>query len=149
MIKLIKGDLFETKSKIIAHGVNCQGKFNSGIAKIIREKYPLVYEKYMEKYNKFGWKVGDVQAVDVDNYIIINCATQEYYGRNKNTCYVDYYGIEEVFKKLSILSKILYIGESISIPKIGSGLGNGNWDIIFAIIKNYFEFDSYLNIYYL
>ena len=36
---------------IIVHGVNCQGKMNSGVAKAIREAFPVVYEEYMKLYN--------------------------------------------------------------------------------------------------
>ncbi len=36
--KYIKGNLLDHDGPI-AHGVNCQGKMNSGVAKAIRDKY--------------------------------------------------------------------------------------------------------------
>ena len=41
-IKIIDGNLFDSKAKIIAHQVNCQGKMNSGVAKEVRQRYPHV-----------------------------------------------------------------------------------------------------------
>lgn len=45
-IKIIEGNLFDSKAKIIAHQVNCQGKMNSGVAKEVRQRYPHVYRDY-------------------------------------------------------------------------------------------------------
>lgn len=45
-IKIIDGNLFDSKAKIIAHQVNCQGKMNSGVAKEVRQRYPHVYRDY-------------------------------------------------------------------------------------------------------
>jgi len=44
-----KGDLLESECDYICHQVNCQGKMNSGIAKSIREKWPIVFQNYIEK----------------------------------------------------------------------------------------------------
>ncbi len=46
MIKIIDGNLFDTKAKIIAHQVNCRGVMGSGVALQIKERYPYVYEMY-------------------------------------------------------------------------------------------------------
>lgn len=48
-IKIIDGNLFDSKAKIIAHQVNCQGKMNSGVAKEVRQRYPHVYRDYPRK----------------------------------------------------------------------------------------------------
>ena len=46
-IKIIDGNLFDSKAKIIAHQVNCQGKMNSGVAKEVRQRFlrkvPMIY----------------------------------------------------------------------------------------------------------
>ena len=46
------GNLLESDCDYICHQVNCQGKMNSGIAKSIRDKWPVVYNNYMTKYNE-------------------------------------------------------------------------------------------------
>ena len=39
-------DIFDSGADIICHQVNCQGVMGSGLAKQIRERYPIVYEEY-------------------------------------------------------------------------------------------------------
>ena len=46
----IIGNLLDTNCQYICHQVNCQGKMNSGVAKIIRDKWPEVYTQYLKKY---------------------------------------------------------------------------------------------------
>ena len=49
MIYFRNGDLLESECDYICHQVNCQGKMNSGIAKSIREKWPIVFQNYIAK----------------------------------------------------------------------------------------------------
>ena len=43
MVTVVKGNLLDATEIVIAHQVNCQKKMNSGVAKAIREKYPIVF----------------------------------------------------------------------------------------------------------
>ena len=52
MIHHVKGNLLDSNCDYICHQVNCQGVMNSGVAKQIREKWPEVYESYVNFYNK-------------------------------------------------------------------------------------------------
>ena len=53
MIKVVKGNLLDATEAIIAHQVNCQRKMNSGVAKAIREKYPIVFDIYQETKRQY------------------------------------------------------------------------------------------------
>ena len=55
MIKVVKGNLLDATEAIIAHQVNCQKKMNSGVAKAIREKYPIVFDIYQETRPMLGF----------------------------------------------------------------------------------------------
>ena len=48
----VKGDLLEANLDYYCHQVNCQGKMGSGIAKSIKEKWPIVYKEYCD------WHIG-------------------------------------------------------------------------------------------
>ena len=65
MIAIINGNLLDSNCDYICHQVNCQGKMNSGIAKSIREKWPVVYANYMAKYFNMlpELLLGDIQIV--------------------------------------------------------------------------------------
>ena len=92
---------------IIVHGVNCQGKMNSGVAKAIREAFPVVYEEYMKLYNLF---------------------TQQFYGRDGKK-YADQ---NSIFNSLMNLCHAINVSgnlpRDIALPKIGCGLGGLDWD---------------------
>ena len=59
MIYWKKGNLLESDCDYICQQVNCQGKMNSGIAKQIREKWPVVYQNYKAKYE------ADMKKIDM------------------------------------------------------------------------------------
>jgi len=169
MIKIIKGDVVQAFKvgtiDILAHGVNCSGAFRSGIAGQIANHYHEVQSRYFEKLvtcedtDDSGWRLGDIQPVlyrnpynTFDQYII-NCGTQQRYGRNANTCYVDYNAIEECMHEVLFFAKEKYeVAEKrfpvIGIPRIGAGLGGGDWEKIENIILK--VFDKYdINVYVL
>ena len=50
-IKNYIGSLLDSKAQILVHQVNCTGRMASGIAKTIRETYPVVYDGYMEYFD--------------------------------------------------------------------------------------------------
>ena len=67
---------------IVAHGVNCQHKMASGVARGIRSEWPIVYEKYMEQ-PKGAAMLGTAQVVNIpgnDLLHVANCYTQQFYG---------------------------------------------------------------------
>jgi O-acetyl-ADP-ribose deacetylase (regulator of RNase III) len=71
--------------------------------------------------------------------IVVNGITQDMYGRNGKQ-YVDYDAVREVFNSTVDMCWQLYQdyenGETmdIAIPKIGAGLGGGDWKVIEEII---------------
>lgn len=133
MIKLIKGDLFNTNTNLICHGVNCSGGYGSGVAGQIARYYPSAKKYYLDKFKSEGWKLGDIQEVPQwDGKIIVNCATQDKY-LPRGICHADYCAIETCMIKVKELAnKNNY---TISMPMIGAGLAGGSWDHIEKNIK--------------
>lgn len=144
MINYIKGDIFSTDCDIICHGVNCSGGFGSGIAGQIAKKYPMVREAYLEKFKTEGWKLGDVQWIKPDQdwkRIFANCATQQYYKGfpgidPKLSRFVDYSAIVDCMTQVNTFAKAT--NKTIAMPKIGAGLGGGNWDEIICYLNDIF-----------
>lgn len=127
-----KGNLLDCDENIIIHGCNAQGVMNSGVAKLIREKYPTAYETYLTYKPILKSRLGTVHfTIGDDGKAIGNAITQEYYGRDKNIVYANYNAIRDVFKYINDT----FSGDSVAIPKIGAGLANGDWNIISKIIE--------------
>ena len=131
-IEYIKGDLMTTDTRHIIHGCNAQGVMGSGVAKLIRDKYPSAYADYNDVYNNKGLELGEiVVSVQNDGKVIHNAITQKNFGRDASVVYVSYWAIAEVFRKIDSFGV-----KEIAMPMIGAGLANGDWNVISAIIEN-------------
>lgn len=145
-MKYIQSDITTTDLPI-AHGVNCQNKMGSGVAKALYTKWPEVKEKYHE-YCEYGppeGLLGRSQRVTIPNRLpIFNLFTQLNYGYDGKK-YVSYKAIVDA------VSKIQYFGE-IAVPKIGCGLAGGDWNVVSAILEEFEEerlFQLSFTVYYL
>lgn len=134
MLEYRKGNLLDVETGIIAHGCNCQGVMQSGVALQIKQKYPSAYKyyKYIEEFK--GLNLGDVHVVLQDenkHLYVVNLMTQEFYGRDDKR-YVSYDAVDKCFDNLFArnLRKL-----TVNIPLIGAGLANGDWTVISSIIE--------------
>lgn len=157
-IKIIDGNLFDSKAKIIAHQVNCQGKMNSGVAKEVRQRYPHVYDEYTRLVNLHDDRsllLGMTQFVPTDgNFVgispgsigynghyIANLFAQGSYGYD-GRCYTDLRALENCFATLAIATyyKNNFYGCTIAMPyKIGCVRGGANWDEVYSMIEKTFK----------
>lgn len=141
MITYKKGDLFADKHPAIAHGVNCQGVMGSGVAKEIKQRFPWAYDDYCQfcKSNSPKELLGlsrKSTAIELGyDTIIYHCFTQLTYGKEQFKRYVSYDAIDKSMYSLRyrlILQKTI---PYVAMPKIGAGLGGGDWNIIESIIN--------------
>lgn len=134
-----KGNLLNAEESIIMHGCNAQGVMGSGVAVQIRRKFPSAYHTYLWMQEVYGLYLGDI-SIDTaisscDNarpVTIINAITQEFYGRDGRK-YASYDAIAKAAEKVNGRFAL----ERIAIPKIGAGLGGGNWQVIESILENH------------
>jgi len=47
-MKIVKKDILTVDHGVVLHQVNCYGKFNKGLTKSIREKFPKGYQEYLK-----------------------------------------------------------------------------------------------------
>lgn len=151
-INYINADILCSKDQLWVHGCNAQGKFASGVAGVLRKTYPYSYKAYIDHYTNQGLMLGDVifSEGEKDQPIIANCITQQKYGYD-GKCYVDYQSINTCMETLMLFSKKRAIS-ALTMPKIGAGLGGGDWEIIEKIISTNVEklnSELIINIYWL
>lgn len=112
---------------IVAHGVNCQHKMASGIAKTIREKWPTVYECYMQQ-PKGPNMLGVAHMICVNHQTdlhVANMYTQVFYGYGGGR-YADPDAIETALR--FVASMAMAYDLPVFMPRIGCGLGGLDWD---------------------
>ena len=153
-IKKNVGDLLSVNRGIIVHGCNCQGVMGSGVALAIREKWPAVYEAYIDEYleSNNNLRLGsiitlaDVDVLEVnpettpyqlslidwhgddlpEGIIVVNAMTQFDMAKSKKDIAVDYDAISSTFAQIKILAKAFNL--PVHFPLIGCGLANGDWN---------------------
>jgi O-acetyl-ADP-ribose deacetylase (regulator of RNase III) len=128
LLDLAEAGLFD----IVVQGCNCFNTMGGGIAREIRERYPIVASVDMETvrgdYRKLGnWTECD--AGETNRFTIINAYTQY----NMSTG-------EDVFEYAAfmlIIQKIIHqFGDKrIGLPYIGMGLAGGDKELILSQIE--------------
>lgn len=141
-MKYKRGDLLEATETYIAHGCNAQGVMGSGVALQIKKKHPYAYKKYKEHcdIHRTGELPTEVMLGDIipargtSGKTIVNMITQDHFGSVGR--HVNYIALVSCLQNL-----VKYGGESITvaIPRIGAGLGGGDWNIIERLIEDFEE----------
>lgn len=131
-IRIVNDDLFKTKAEYICHQVNCQGRMGSGVAKIVRSRFPEAFEKYKKVCSEGKARLGLTQYVVSKGKVIVNMFAQERYGYDGGR----YTSYEAFAMCLEDIHRSVPKDSTIAMPyKIGCGLGGGNWDIIYEMIE--------------
>ena len=138
-IKFYNGDLLDSNADVIAHQCNARGVMGSGVALAVKTKYPEVFQSYRKFFEEGKLKLGKVDfAKTSDGKIVANMCGQDKYGKDGKQ-YTDYEALEKCFDKT-----VRYMNENglktIAFPyKIGCGTGGGDWNVVFKMIKEYFN----------
>ena len=151
MVTFHKGNILDSGADVICHQVNCQGAMNSGVAKAIRGKWPVVYKAYREKFQEMEDKIvklcgsfesqmdvsevllGEAQAVGIgDKRYVVNLFAQQYYGYD-NRQYTSY---DAFWQCLNKLTEDFSKSKTIAFPaRIGCVRGGANWNVILKMIE--------------
>jgi O-acetyl-ADP-ribose deacetylase (regulator of RNase III) len=136
VIEYRKGDLLDVNFGVIIHGCNSHGVMGSGVALAVKNKYPGAYELYREwciDSKDDPYFLGSVIVYEVnENLLVANMITQKDFGTHKRQ--VNYGAIARGFDDLeefyANMPELVF-----HFPKIGAGLGGGDWEVIAEIIE--------------
>ncbi len=131
-----KGNLITASENIIIHGCNNRGVMGSGVAREIRREFPETYMIYKNLFKDFGLGLGEVIWVYEKFKWIGNCITQDGYGKDGKK-YVCYDATRKCIREINNNYHITKprVDMNVAMPKIGAGLGGGDWNIISNIIE--------------
>lgn len=145
-MKVSVGNLLEdVKEGVIIQQVNAQGVMGSGIAKAIRDKWPLVWDEYTvfagPPYTQpeAGAKLlGEVLLTEVSpGLIVANVVGQQFFRRQgspEGVRYTSYDALDRAFTYLADLFQGL--PTQMHFPLIGSDRGGAHWPIVREIIEH-------------
>ncbi len=144
-MKIIEKDILTVESGIICQQVNCQCKMNSGLAKSIRDRWPIVYESFDRFSRKANYwplnLLGEIDLIQVGidfgkELYVCNIFGQFNFGYDKQR-YTDYCALNIGFQKLS--RRIQVSDETVYFPfNFGCDRGGADWGIVSKMIDYYF-----------
>lgn len=138
IIRYVNGDVrapIGDGKKFILQCVNDIGKMGAGVALAIMQKWPSVRNEYMIWYksNKKNFKLGNIQAVKVeDDIAVINMIGQSDIKNKNGVPPIRYSAIEKCLVKVAELAK--KNNASVHAPKFGADLAGGKWEKIEELI---------------
>jgi len=138
MINYVKGDATQPTgdgNKIIAHVTNNEGGWGAGFVVAISKRWKqpeIAYRSWGRPY-----QLGTVQTIQVENDLwVANMCAQNGLGgfiRGAKPL-VSYTQLTRCLWQLHKRATVL--NASIHMPRIGAGLGGGDWNVIELIIKD-------------
>jgi O-acetyl-ADP-ribose deacetylase (regulator of RNase III) len=138
MLKHTKGNLIDLAESgefdIIVHGCNCRNTMGSGIAKEIRERYPVAFNADLHYISDGVSKLGNYSEARVYGegrtlFTIVNAYTQLNY-LPRGVDHFDYESFKLILRKLAVI----YPKSRFGFPYIGMGLAGGDPEEIKKIL---------------
>jgi len=147
MLKHAKGNLITMAENgefdIIVHGCNCHCTMGSGIAREVRERYPMAYEEDcksepgdIEKLGMYTLSISSLDEAAEHRFAIVNAYTQ--FGFNKageSTDVFEYESFAVILRKLEHKAS----NQRFGFPYIGMGLAGGDKVRIMAMLEAFAE----------
>ncbi|MBU1075924.1 MAG: macro domain-containing protein [Spirochaetes bacterium] len=132
MIKVLIGDLFESKNQTIVNTVNCIGIMGKGIALQFKKKYPDMYKDYVERCKLSEVKLGlPYLYKTLLPPWILNFPTKQHWRSITN--------LKDIVNGLEYL--LTHYKEwgitSIAVPPLGCGNGQLEWRIVGPTLYRY------------
>jgi O-acetyl-ADP-ribose deacetylase (regulator of RNase III) len=139
MLVYKKGDVLSSDEAIVVHGCNCKKAMGAGIAKQVRERCPNAYKADQETLWGDKTKLGTYTygELEENGMLVVNAYTQYDYSRTRQC--VDYEALERAISSICEEFSEDYVGNAIAMPKIGCGLGGGDWKVVSEILERLSE----------
>lgn len=132
-VNLIEGNILtpptRNENTIICHQVNCRAAMGAGLARQIRDKWPVVFDEYMKVCSPK--KLGDFQVVQVAPQLYVaNLFGQSSFGRDKRQTNYAALGTA-LFRAMKE-----HPNATFRVPYgLGCGLAGGNWVTVLNLIE--------------
>lgn len=118
----VKGDLFATPGvRAYAHGCNCAGTMDTGVAVAFKKRFPRMFEEYRQRCEDGRFHLGDVFVWNEGDEVVYSLAVQDNWKTRPKLA-----AFAKAMKKTIELAEHGRI-ERIGLPRIGAGVGGLDW----------------------
>jgi O-acetyl-ADP-ribose deacetylase (regulator of RNase III) len=125
-----KGDIFNTSGlRTYAHGCDCAGQMDTGVAVAFKKKWPQMYDEYRALCEGGRFHLGDVFTWSDGADTVYNLGIQEK-ALQKAT-------IPALTKSLKTMTELAAKAgiERVGLPRIGTGQGGLDWPRVKKILS--------------
>jgi O-acetyl-ADP-ribose deacetylase (regulator of RNase III) len=118
----VKGDLFATEGiRAYAHGCNCAGAMDSGVAVAFKKRFPRMFEEYQLRCAEGRFKLGDVFVWNEGDEVVYNLGIQDNWKTRPKLA-----AFAKALRKTVELAGHART-ERVGLPRIGAGVGGLDW----------------------
>jgi uncharacterized protein YwgA/O-acetyl-ADP-ribose deacetylase (regulator of RNase III) len=132
MVKVLFGDILDSKAQTLVNTVNCVGVMGKGIALKFKERFPDMFSDYVERCNRKEVKLGNPYLFKrLTLPWILNFPTKDHWRSVSR--------IEDIMQGLKyLLGHYKEWGiTSIAVPPLGCGQGQLEWKIVGPTLYRY------------
>jgi O-acetyl-ADP-ribose deacetylase (regulator of RNase III)/uncharacterized protein YwgA len=132
MIKVMMGDILDSKAQTLVNTVNCVGVMGKGIALKFKERFPDMFNDYVERCNRNEVRLGKPYLFKrLTPPWILNFPTKGHWRSVSR--------IEDIVKGLKYLLQHYKEWEitSLAVPPLGCGQGQLGWKIVGPTLYRY------------
>jgi uncharacterized protein YwgA/O-acetyl-ADP-ribose deacetylase (regulator of RNase III) len=132
MIKVLIGDVFESKAQTIVNTINCVGVMGKGVALEFKKRFPDMFDDYVTRCNANLVKLGQPYLYrKLLTPWIINFPTKDHWRSVAN--------IHDIIHGLSYLEEHYKEWEisSLAVPPLGCGQGQLEWKVVGPTLYRY------------
>jgi O-acetyl-ADP-ribose deacetylase (regulator of RNase III) len=129
LIKIIVGNLFESKSQTLVNAVNTVGIMGAGIALEFKNRFPEMYRDYVTRCKRGEVKIGEPYLFkNRDPQWILNFPTKDHWRSVSR--------IDDIVKGLDYLEAHYreWGIQSLAVPALGCGNGQLDWAVVESIL---------------
>ena len=124
LVKVVEGNLLESKAQTLVNTVNCVGVMGKGIALDFKRRYPYMFQDYVRRCDRGLVKLGQPYAYQAEDRLIVNFPTKDHWRAVSR--------LEDIVDGLDYLKKNFrrWGITSIAVPPLGCGNGQLEWDVV-------------------
>lgn len=132
MIKLVSGNMFDSKAQTLVNTVNCVGGMGKGLALEFKKRFPEMYVEYQQRCANHEVRLGEPYIFKgLYHPYIINFPTKDHWRAVSR--------IQDIVNGMEYLLKHYreWGVTSIALPPLGCGNGQLEWKVVGPIIYYY------------
>jgi O-acetyl-ADP-ribose deacetylase (regulator of RNase III) len=125
-----KGDIFHTDGlRAYAHGCDCAGGMDTGVAIAFKKRWPKMYEEYYDRCKDGGLRLGGVFAWTEGDEVVYTLGIQEQSAKKAKVT-----ALTTSLKAMTELAAKAGI-ERVGLPRIGAGPAGLDWPRVKKILS--------------